>query len=116
MSEDKFDPCIFPLGPISKMTSSIPKMELLLEPTGFHVRESLDPTLKYQYPIAEMSVQEQWPLLYEELLKFDVSQSNQLEAMCTLVHEPLLMGHFLLQRAPDPELETRGCLRTKYPW
>ena len=116
MAEDDFDPVIFPLGPISRMTSSLPMMELLLEASGFHVRESLDPTLKYLYPIAEMPIQTQWPIVYEELLKYDVNNQDELEAMCTLVHDPLLMGHFMLQRAADPELPTRGCLRTKYPW
>lgn len=117
MSEDSFDPCIYPMGPMARLTSSAPLMELLLEPEGFKVRESLSPDVKYVYPTCpeEMSFQEQWGILYENILDWDLKDQSKLEAMMTLVVDPLMMGHYATQRLPDDELPNRGCLETKYP-
>ena len=114
MRESEFDPVIFPLGKMSRMTSTIPFMELILEPDGFRVRESLDLSFKYIYPILEYPLQTQWSAIWENCLDFDVLKNN-LEGLMTLARDPLLMLHLLLQRAIDAELPVRCCLATKYP-
>ena len=117
MSKDCFDPCCYPMGPMSKLTSSVPMMELLLEPDGFKVRESLSPDVKYVYPTCpeDMTYQKQWGILYENILDWDLKDQSQLEAMMTLVIDPLMMAHYATQRLPDDELPNRACLVTKYP-
>ena len=114
MCENDFDPVIFPLGKMSRMTATIPLMELTLEPDGFRVRESLDLNVKYVYPILEYPLQTQWSVIWENCLDFDVLK-NSLFGLMTLARDPLMMLHLLLQRAADPELPVRCCLATKYP-
>ena len=117
MSEDSFDPTIYPMGPMSRLTSSVPLMELLLESDGFKVRESLSPDVTYVYPTCPegMSYQKQWSILYENILDWDLKDQKKLEAMVTLVIDPLMMAHYATQRLPDDELPNRACLATKYP-
>ena len=87
MAEDTFDPVIYPMGEMSKLTSSVPLMELLLEPDGFKVRESLSPDVSYVYPTCPegMSYQKQWSILYENILDWDLKDDTKLQNMMTLV-------------------------------
>ena len=114
MTENEFDPVIFPLGKLAQITTTIPHMELTLEATGFTVRESLDLSFKYIYPIINFPLQAQWAALWENCLDYDV-MNLPLDGIMTLARDPLLMLHYLLQRAPDKELPVRCCLITKYP-
>ena len=91
-----------------------PLVEVRVEDVGFIVRESLPQSFKIDHPVQKMVTSEQWCMLYENLLDFDVKEGD-LTGFFSYVQDPLLMLHYLLQRADDPELDTRGCLATKYP-
>ena len=114
MEHSDFDPIIFPLGMMSKVTHSIPMLEVTLEASGFQVRESLDLTKQYIYPLMDVPLQTQWSAIWENCLDFDVLK-RPLDGILSLARDPLMMCHLLLQRAIDPELPVRCCLITKYP-
>ena len=69
--------------------------------------------ISYTHPVKVMSSLEQWPQIYDSFLDFDAR--GDLDGILTLAHDPLLMAHYILQRAPDDELPRRCCMVTRYP-
>ena len=92
----------------------MPLVEVRLCSDGFLVRESLTQSFKIDHPVKKISTPEQWRLIYDDLLTFDVREGS-LEGFFSYVQDPLMMLHHLLQRAADEELQTRGCVCTQYP-
>ena len=103
-----------PLGPLSQMLLKIPLIEVRLTGTGFVVREALTQDFRIDHRIMSISTEDQWKMIYDNLLDFDVINGN-LAGFFTYVRDPLLMLHYLLQRSDDERLEHRGCQQTKYP-
>ena len=92
----------------------MPLVEVRLCANGFIVRESLTQSFKIDHAVKKILTSDQWRLIYDDLLNFDV-RNGDLSGFFTYVQDPLLMLHFLLQRAADDELKTRGCVCTQYP-
>ena len=112
-SED-FSPLFIPLGPLSKMLLKLPLVEVRLDETGFVVREALTQGFSIDHRIMTMTTEDQWKMIYDNLLDFDVL-AGDLTGFFTYVRDPLLMLHYLLQRSDDPYHAHRGCQATKYP-
>ena len=96
------------------MTLKMPLTEVRLESTGFVVRESLTQDFKIDYPLMPVHTHDQWRMIYDNLLDFDVEHGD-LSGFFSYVKDPFMILHYLLQRSPDGELQHRCCLATKYP-
>ena len=102
------------MGRLSRLMSKLVLTEVKVEGSGFVVRESLTQAFKINHPVKKILTTEQWRLIYDDLLNFNVKDGD-LTGFLSYVQDPLLMLHFLLQRSEQDGLETRGCLATKYP-
>ena len=93
----------------------IPVTEVRVEETGFVVREALTQDFRIDHRVdMEMATNDQWRILYDHLLSFDVL-GGDLRGILSYGKDPLLLIHYLMQRAPDEFFEHRGCHATKYP-
>ena len=92
----------------------MPLVEVRLSSSGFLVREALTQSFKIDHAVKKISTFEQWRLIYDDLLNFDV-RTGDLEGFFSYCQDPLMLLHHLLQRAEDDELSTRGCVCTQYP-
>ena len=96
------------------MCLKIPVTEVRVEESGFVVREALNQDFRIDHRVMEMATVDQWRILYDHLLSFDVL-GGDLSGILSYGKDPLLLIHYLMQRAPDTYSEHRGCLATKYP-
>ena len=96
------------------MMSKLVLTEVRIEGSGFVVRESLTQAFKINHPVKKILTTEQWRLIYDDLLSFNVKDGD-LSGFLSYVQDPLLMLHFLLQRSEQSDMKSRGCLATKYP-
>ena len=96
------------------MLLKLPLIEVHLDGTGFVVREALTQDFRIDHRIMTITTEDQWKMIYDNLLDFDVLNGD-LTGFFTYVRDPLLMLHYLLQRADDERFDHRGCQQTKYP-
>ena len=96
------------------MLLKLPLVEVRLDGTGFVVREAIPQDFRIDHRIMTISTYDQWKLIYDNILDFDVLHGD-LTGFFTYVRDPLLMLHYQLQRSPDRYFATRGCEATKYP-
>ena len=114
VTSDDFSPLFIPLGPLSQMLLKLPLIEVRLDGTGFVVREALTQDFQIDHRIMTITTEDQWKMIYDNLLDFDVLEGS-LAGFFTYVRDPLMMLHYLLQRADDDLIAQRGCQQTKYP-
>ena len=102
------------MGRLTRLMSKLVLTEVMIDGNGFVVRESLTQSFKIDHPVRKILTTEQWRLIYDDLLNFNVKDGD-LTGFLSYVQDPLMMLHHLLQRSTEAGLESRGCLATKYP-
>ena len=96
------------------MMLQMPLTEVRIDGSGFNVRESLSQDFRVDHPIMPIHTVDQWQLIYDHLLEFDVVEGD-LTGLLSYAKDPLMLLHYLLQRSPDSGFNVRACQATKYP-
>ena len=102
------------MGRLTRLMSKLVLTEVMIDGNGFVVKEALTQQFKIDHPVKKIITTDQWRLIFDDLLDFDV-KNGDLTGLLSYSQDPLLLLHYLLQRAEEPDLKSRGCLATKYP-